>query len=307
MMMKSALVYLLLLLPLTGRAMGLELKPVMVAQGVYAFIGETGARTYENLGMNANTGFIVTDAGVLVIDSGSSLQAAEAIQRAIRTVTSQPVKWVVDTGGQDHRWLGNGYFKAQGAELIAQRKAEADMRERAGMQMASLKTELKDRFVGTEAVFPERLFDDRLNLAIGGREIQLIFSHGGHTPGDIVVWLPKESVLFTGDLVFVDRLLGLFPFSNVKNWLASFADIERLQPKIIVPGHGQVCDLAKARHETRDYLALLIEHMKRAVDQVDDEQSAINSLDQSAFAKLKLYELLARSNASRAYQEATTE
>lgn len=305
--MKRALVLFLLLLPLTGRAMGLELKPVMVAQGVYAFIGETGARTYENLGMNANTGFVVTDAGVLVIDSGSSWQAAEAIQRAIRTVTSQPVKWVVDTGGQDHRWLGNGYFKAQGAELIAQRKAEADMRERAGMQMASLKAELKDRFAGTEAVFPERLFDDRLNLAIGGREIQLIFSHGGHTPGDIVVWLPKESVLFAGDLVFVDRLLGLFPFSNVKNWLASFADIERLQPKIIVPGHGQVCDLAKARHETRDYLALLIEHMKRAVDQVDDEQSAINSLDQSAFAKLKLYELLARSNASRAYQEAATE
>lgn len=307
-MKRTILIFLLLpLLALTGRAFALELKPVAVAPGVYAFIGETGARTYENLGMNANAGFVVTKAGVLVIDSGSAWQAAEVMQRAIRTVTKLPVKWVVNTGGQDHRWLGNGYFKAHAAELISSAKARADMEARAGMQVDGLKAELKDRFAGTEAVFPERLFDERLNLNLGGRDIQLIYSHGGHTPGDAVVWLPKEKVLFSGDLVFVDRLLGVLPFSNVKDWLASFDDFARLKPKIIVPGHGKVCDLAKAKRETRDYLALLRTHMKQAIDQGQDLQAAIDSLDQSAFAHLELFDLLKGGNANRAYLEAESE
>ena len=96
---------------LTGNAQALTLKPVKVAPNVYAFIGDTGERTYNNEGMNANTGFVVTDAGVVVIDSGSSYQVAKEIHRVIRTVTAQPVKYVINTGEQDHRWLGKARAK----------------------------------------------------------------------------------------------------------------------------------------------------------------------------------------------------
>jgi glyoxylase-like metal-dependent hydrolase (beta-lactamase superfamily II) len=96
-------------------ATALDMAFKQVAPGIYAYIGETGLRTYENEGMNGNSGFIVTKAGVVVVDSGSSYQVAQKIHAAIRKVTKQPVKVVINTGGQDHRWLGNGYFKAQGA------------------------------------------------------------------------------------------------------------------------------------------------------------------------------------------------
>lgn len=290
-----------------GNVFAFTLTPVQVAPDVYAFIGDTGGRTYENYGMNANTGFIVTSEGVVVVDSGAGYLAAQAMHRAIQQVTRQPVKYVVNTGGQDHRWLGNGYFREQGAEIIAARLARADMEQRSGMQVEALRADLKERMDGTQPAYPERLFESREILRLGGTEIQLMFFSGGHTPGDSVVWLPKQKVLFSGDLVYVDRLLGVLPFSNSRNWLASFAEMEKLKPGKIVPGHGKVCDLDLARRDTRNYLRLLRGHMQKAFDGGADLQAAIDSLDQKDFARLRNYEALNGGNASRVYLEIEAE
>jgi glyoxylase-like metal-dependent hydrolase (beta-lactamase superfamily II) len=290
-----------------GNAFALTLTPVEVAPDVYAFIGETGGRTHENYGMNANTGFIVTTGGVVVVDSGAGYLAAQAMHRAIKQVTRQPVKYVVNTGGQDHRWLGNGYFKEQGAEIIAARPARADMAQRGGAQLDALRADLKERMDGTRLVYPDRFFDQRETLRLGDTEIQLLFFHGGHTPGDSVVWLPKQKVLFSGDLVYADRLLGVLPFSNSRNWLASFVEMEKLKPGKIVPGHGKVCDLDQAQRDTRDYLRLLRGQMQKAYDGGADLQAAIDRLDQNAFSRLQNYDTLKGGNASRVYLEIEAE
>ncbi|MEN6587112.1 MAG: MBL fold metallo-hydrolase [Sulfuricella sp.] len=290
-----------------GNAWALQFSASPVAKNVYAFIGDTGMRSYENEGMNANAGFIVTPDGVVVVDSGPSYQVAKAMHEAIRKVTRQPVKFVINTGGQDHRWLGNGYFKQIGAEIIASRKARADMEERGGMELEALRQTLKEKLAGTEAVYPSRLFDQAETLKLGGEEIQILYFGGGHTPGDSVVWLPKSRTLFSGDLVFVDRLLGILPFSNTRDWLASFEEIDKLAPAVIVPGHGAICTLGKAQRDTRDYLRLLRSHMKQTIEQGKDLQTAIDTLDQSGFRDLKNYELLHGGNANRAYLEIEAE
>ncbi|HUX89650.1 MAG TPA: MBL fold metallo-hydrolase [Gallionellaceae bacterium] len=292
---------------LTAEACAVKFSSVQVAPGVYAFIGETGMRTNDNEGMNANAGFIVTKAGIVVVDSGPTYLVAKAMHNAIKKITQQPLKYVINTGGQDHRWLGNGYFKEQGAQIIASRRARADMEERGASQLAALKTELREKLAGTQIVYPDRLFEQKETLHLGGQEIQLIFFHGGHTPGDAVVWLPKSRTLFSGDHIYVDRLLGVLPFSNSKDWLASFEELEKLKPKVIIPGHGKVCDLGKAQHDTRDYLVLLRNHMRKSYDKGSDLQQAIDTLDQSAFRELENYELLKGGNASRVYLEMETE
>jgi len=286
-----------------GEAFALTLTPVKVAPDVYAFIGDTGMRTAANEGMNANAGFIVTGDGVVVIDSGPTWKVAKEIHRAVRTVTRQPVKIVVNTGGQDHRWLGNGYFKSIGTEIIAARPLLADMQARGEVQLEGLRKTLGNKAAGTQPVYPDRLFDQSETLRLGGKEIQLLYFRGGHTPGDSVVWLPKQSVLFAGDLIYVDRLLGVLPVSSATGWLASFEMMEKLKPMTIIPGHGQVSDLAKARRETGDYLRLLISHMRQAVDKGVALQEAIDSLDQSAFSHLINFDLLKGGNASRIYLE----
>ena len=141
--------------------------PVLVAENVYAFIGDTGSRTTANEGMNANSGFIVTSAGVMVIDSGTTWQVAQSIHRAIKKVTRQPVRIVVNTGGQDQRWLGNGYFKSVGAEVIAAKPALDDMRARGEMQLNSLRQVLGKKMAGTVPVHPDRFFDQSKKTATG--------------------------------------------------------------------------------------------------------------------------------------------
>jgi glyoxylase-like metal-dependent hydrolase (beta-lactamase superfamily II) len=295
------------LLALPSLAGAVDLRFNQIAPGVYAFIGDMGARTYANEGLNANVGFVVTQEGVVVIDSGSSYRVAQQIHAAIRRVTQQPVKYVINTGGQDHRWLGNGYFKQQGATIIANKKAIDDMAARGADEIAGLKPDLKERLDGTVATLPDQTFDQEKLLKLGGTELRIIHTFGGHTPGDSVVWLPQSRVLFSGDLIFVDRLLGVLPVSNTKDWLASFAAIEKLAPKQIVPGHGRVCDLAQARHDTKDYLVLLRNHMKTALDKGLDLQRAIDTLDQSRFKSLLNFDLLKGGNANRTYLEMETE
>lgn len=285
-------------------ALAADIRFEPVAPGVYAFVGETGPRTQANEGLNANIGLVVTPDGALLIDSGASYQGAQQIHRAVQQVTSQPVKWVINTGGQDHRWLGNGYFVERGAEVFAHANARADMLARGAGQLAALEGILQHKLQGTRTTLPTRFLESNDEvLQLGGVRIEVKHRGGGHTPGDSVVWLPARKLLFSGDVVYVDRLLGIFPFSNTRHWLDSFALVESLQPDTIVPGHGQVSDLARARADTGAYLRKLRAHMKRAADDMVGLSAAIQSFDASPHMHLLNATELHPGNASRTYLE----
>jgi glyoxylase-like metal-dependent hydrolase (beta-lactamase superfamily II) len=142
----------------SAQAVEIVFKPV--AANVYAYVGDTEGRTYENEALNANLGLVVTPAGALLIDSGASFQGARQIADAAKQVTQQPIKWVINTGGQDHRWLGNGFFRAQGAEIMAHADAEADMKVRGPGHLKANAPGLKEKMDGTEVVLPTRWLKD---------------------------------------------------------------------------------------------------------------------------------------------------
>lgn len=291
-----------LLAALPARAVDVRFEKVV--EGVYAFIGETGPRTESNEGLNANLGLVLTAEGAVLIDSGATFQGARQVHEAIRRVTPLPVRWVINTGGQDHRWLGNGYFLAQGAEVLAHAAGRADMANRGGEQLAALKQVMGPKADGTVPTFPSRwLQGPDASLALGGVRFEFKHRGGAHTPGEMLVWLPQQRVLFSGDVVYVDRLLGVLPVSNTRAWLDTFDEIERLAPERIVPGHGRVSDLARARADTRDYLAALRAHMKRAVDEGLDIGTAIKGFDTQPYQRLANSAELLPGNASRVYLE----
>lgn len=288
----------------TLAAQAVEVRFQRVADGVYAHVGDKGPRTAENEGLNANIGLVVTGAGAVLIDSGATFQSARQIHEAIRAVTPQAVKWVINTGGQDHRWLGNGYFAAQGAEIIAHADAQADMLNRGNDQLQGLQTALGAKAQGTVPTLPTRWLagaDERLEL--GGVVFEFKHRGGAHTPGDTLVWLPQKQVLFSGDVVYVDRMLGVLPVSQTRHWLASFAVIEQLQPRVLVPGHGGVSNLANAQADTQAYLLALRAHMKKAADDGVDISEAVRSFNAEPFMRLLNAAELMPGNASRTYLE----
>lgn len=286
----------------SAHAVDVNFKPV--TDGVYAYVGEKGGRTHDNEGLNANIGLIVTSAGAVLIDSGATFQSARKIHEAARRVTPQPIKWVINTGGQDHRWLGNGYFLAQGADIIAHASARADMLARANDHLANLTAALRERADGTVPALPTRFIEgDDARLELGGVTLELRHRGGGHTPGDMMVWLPSRNVLFSGDIVYVNRMLSVIPVSSTKAWLAAFKVIEDLQPRQIVPGHGDVTDLATAAADTRAYLLALRAHMKKAVDEGVDLSVAVRSFNPQPFMRLLNAAELMPGNASRTYLE----
>ncbi|MBT9458578.1 MAG: MBL fold metallo-hydrolase [Burkholderiaceae bacterium] len=301
-MQKLMLALALAVLAPASQAVELRFQPV--AEGVYAHIGDKGPRSIENEGLNANIGLVLTSEGAVLIDSGATEQSARQIHAAIRQLTRLPVKWVINTGGQDHRWLGNGYFKAQGAEIIAHAGARADMLDRGNDHLLALQAALGAKADGTVPTLPTRWLtgqDERLQL--GGVEFEFKHRAGAHTPGDMMVWLPQRGLLFSGDVVYVERMLGVLPVSNTRHWLATFAVIEQLRPRLLVPGHGHLTTVAEAQAHTKAYLLALRAHMKKAVDDGIDMSVAVKAFDASPFTQLLNAAELMPGNASRTYLE----
>ena len=295
---------LLIVMLCTSTATAVEVRFERVTDNVFVYVGETGPRSYANEGLNANIGLIVTAAGSVLIDSGASLQSAQKIDEAVKRVTTQPVRWVINTGGQDHRWLGNGYFAAQGTELIAHSMAKTDMEARGGDHLTALKAVLKERADGTVPTLPTRLIEGSdVTIELGGTKLELRHLGGGHTPGDMMVWLSGSQVLFSGDIVYVERMLSVIPVSNSKAWVNAFKVIEDLAPVHLVPGHGKVSTVKVARADTADYLLALRFHMKKAVDEGLDMSAAVKSFNAAPYMRLLNAADLMPGNASRVYLE----
>ncbi len=279
----------------------LELQ--QVSDNVYAIVGPYGNRTSENLANNATFGFVITSDGVVLIDSGGSHLGAAAIESRIQEITDKPVKVVISTGGQDHRWLGNGYFKQRGARIITSAAAMADHRERARDQLFVLSNLVGESGMAeTEAVYADETFDDALKLEIGGVRIELVKVGPAHTPGDTLVWLPSERVVFTGDVVYVGRMLGVIGVSSSSHWINAFDSMAALEPAVIVPGHGPATKLSRARADTYDYLVFLRETIGSFMDEGGDI-TAVGSLDQSRFSYLENFTELRGRNAQRVFEE----
>ncbi|VAW93043.1 hypothetical protein MNBD_GAMMA23-840 [hydrothermal vent metagenome] len=277
-----------------------------VVNNIYALVGQRGPMSKWNYGTNATFGVVITDAGVVLIDSGASYLAAKEIHRKIKQITDKPVVMVINTGSEDLRWLGNSYFKSLGVKIITGKVALKDQRERAGSLINRLDEYIFPKFsVGTEDVYADEIFEKEKMFIVGNTEFVLHYTGPAYLPGDFTVWMPKQKVVFSGDIISTERMLAVSRDSNTASWLKSFEYINSLKPEYVVPGHGHATNMEKARADTYEFLSLLRSSVKAFINkggQIEDV-SSLKEYPLSPYERLIGYEMLLGRNALHVYME----
>jgi len=280
------------------------LEPIALTDRVYYFYGSIEARSPLNQGMNNNTGFVVTDDGVVLVDSGPSHRVAGMIADAVATVTDLPITHVINIGSQDHRWLGNGWFLEQGAEIVALERTARTQEQYAESHMNRSRRVLGDEaMAGTEpTVAPAPIQADSHSLEVGGVQFEMMYVADAHFPGDILLHLPGEEVVFAGDVVYVERIVGIHSWSDPKGKVENFQRIEALDPEIVVPGHGAAVDVETARGEAGEYLERLVTEVRAGLEEWETLDETVERLaDWPDFEHLLHYDQWHRRNVNQTY------
>ncbi|WP_281968786.1 MBL fold metallo-hydrolase [Roseovarius nanhaiticus] len=278
-------------------------KPWEVIPGVFSAIGATAPPTYENAGHNNNLSFIVTGDGVVVMNGGASYGLAKALHAEIEAVTDQPVKLVFNENGQGHAVLGNNYWAEQGVPIVAHVDAAAEVEAHGPAILKAMQGYNKDRAEGTEVQVPTETFEEEYVVEMGDFRIEARYLGPAHSPGDIVLWLPKQSLVISGDMAFHERMLPIFADTMTADWLETWdTAFEPLEATYVIPGHGHPTNMDQVRRYTKDYL----EYLRDQVGAVMDEGGGLAEayyVDQSPYTHLDTFEELATKNAGRVFEQ----
>jgi glyoxylase-like metal-dependent hydrolase (beta-lactamase superfamily II) len=297
----------ILLLPLAAfadyPAIQSMVVPKAVAPGIYYVQGFPGVASAANEGYNSNAGFVVTDDGVVVIDALGTPALGDALLRAIRAITPRPVKRVIVTHYHADHFYGLEPLKRAGAEVWAHRAALAYFDN--GEAQARLEQRARDLFPWVDEkmtlIRADRWLDADIAFDLGGTRFGIQHFGPAHSPEDLVVALPKEGVVFGGDILVAGRI----PFvgsADSRQWLERIERLLALDPRIVVTGHGDVSrDPKKDLVLTRDYLVFLREAMGKAVEDFVPFDEAYAKVDWGRFAKVPAFDAANRINAYGTY------
>lgn len=257
------LLLLSLCLPALGSAAEFDygLAPRRVADNTYVVIGKTEDFSRSNGGNIVNTGFVVTDAGVVIIDSGPSRRYGEQLRAAVASVTDKPIVRVFNTHHHPDHFLGNQVFAK--LPISALSRTIQGQKEEGGAFAENVYRMSGDWIKGTEQT-PANEAVEAGSVRIGGHEFEML-ALTGHTSGDLAIFDKTTGVLFAGDLVFFNRAPST-PHAIMNEWLEALGKIDRVPYRILVPGHGEPVSDGRAVDQTRRYLEWIDTTLKTSAE-----------------------------------------
>ncbi|MDA2951870.1 MAG: MBL fold metallo-hydrolase [Actinomycetota bacterium] len=244
-----------------------------VGEGCFAYLQPDGGWGYSNAGL------VVGDGASLLVDTLFDLKLTAAMLNSMKQATeTAPISTVVNTHANGDHCYGNQLV--EGANIVASSATAREMTEVPPSMLAALNKapgEVGDlfrsffgdfEFEGIDLSLPTQTFDKRLDLNVGGQEVQLIEVGPAHTAGDTIAYVPSTGSVFTGDILFIGGAPIVWA-GPLQNWIAACDLIIGLEATVVVPGHGPLTDNVGVR-EVRDYLSYVLnEATERQVQGMD--------------------------------------
>jgi cyclase len=232
-----------------------------ISDGIYVYVGTN---------FNSNCGIVVTQDGVVLIDSGHNPTDSRAISAFVKKLTPPlPVRLLIDTEPHPDHTTGHFVFSPP-AIIVAHEGATESMKGRERetpdriQKLAGTSPEMRTALEGYRFVPPQIEYRQKATINMGERTFELMYLKNVHSEADTAVWLPKERVLFSASGIVVDQINILRPFVTIPDILAAAKMMKELNPEHVIPGHGQP-GTVKIFEDTEKYYALLLERVGKLV------------------------------------------
>jgi glyoxylase-like metal-dependent hydrolase (beta-lactamase superfamily II) len=284
-------------------ALAVDVTPIEVTPRVYYVQGKPGIASNANEGFNSNAGFVVTDAGVVVVDALGTPPLGEALVKAIRKVTDKPIRRVIVTHYHADHFYGLKALKDAGADVWAHQAGREYLEGEEGRRR--LEQRARDLFPwvepGMTLVRADRWLEGDEAFTLGGIRFEIHHLGPAHSPEDVIVVVPSERLVFSGDILFAGRI----PFvgeADSRLWLERIDRLLALKPVLMVTGHGPVSrDPVRDLTLTRDYLIFLRAAMGKAVEELVPFEEVYAKTDWSRFSSVPAFDAANRINAYGTY------
>lgn len=246
---------------LTTQSTYAESGLVQISDHVYSYVDvKDGSPTYS---YGANAGIAIGKDAILVVDTLVSAKEGKRLLRDIRAISDKPIKYIVNTHYHLDHTFGNAVFADLKADIISHVNCANAMKKSAVDILANANAYglTPEDMDGTEPAYPNLTFTDRMRLDLGGLEVELIYIAPSHTKGSIMVHIPTEGVMFTGDILFTD----FHPYmadGDIAGWQETLDFIMALNADKIIPGHGPL----STNKDLVDMKGYIVAFDKRAKD-----------------------------------------
>lgn len=251
-----------------------------LGEGVYTAIASVSGKAVSN------SGFIVNDSDVIVIDCHISPLVAQTLLAEIRKITDKPVRYLALTHRHRDHVGGTSAFGPE-VEIISHENTRATM--------------LSDTALLRQVKTPTLTFDSKLTFYRPSRLIELYYLGRGHTNGDIVVWLPGERVLFSGDLYF-NGSAGYLGDGFFRDWVVNLEKLRAFPAEWVVPGHGPVSDTSGLTY-FQNYLSAFIRTMQGHAEAGKGIEEILKEFSMPEYEKLRGWDAFLARNLVRCYNE----
>lgn len=273
-----------------------------VADGVFVHQGVHQDYSADNLGDIANIGFIVGEDCVAVVDSGGSPSVGAALRQALRAVTDKPVCYVINTHVHPDHVLGNVAFTGEDARFVGHHRLPNALLQNAEYFVEQFVRPYGEPTEPSVIVPPEILVEDRLELDLGGRILELRAHPLAHTDQDLSVFDVNTETLWLSDLLFIDRIPALD--GSVRGWLEVLETLKEIPAERVIPGHGPVsADWPAAAAAQERYLRTLVEEIRALIVGGGFLEDALETVGLSEQGAWLLFDDYHRRNVTKAFAE----